>query len=513
MKNIGDTVARLHIFALSALFFLFFPRAAFANAGFRYRNVIEKAAQLAKKPYQNPPGIPRALADLSYSQWQSIRFKPDKALWRGQKLPFEVEFFHPGFLYNRTVAINVVRSGIAQRVRFSRDMFTYGVPGLRPKVPRGLGFAGFRIHYPINTKNYKDEFAVFLGASYFRAVGAGETYGLSARGLAIDTAMAQGEEFPWFREFWLVRPKPGARQVTLYALMDSVSAAAAYRFAIRPGKVTVMTVNCTLFPRKKIEKLGMAPLTSMFFYGENTNVRPAGDFRPQVHDSDGLLAETGTGEWIWRPLINPKKLLITSFQATDPKGFGLFQQDRDFDDYQDLESHYEERPGAWVTPLNGWGKGRVELVEIPEATEYDDNIVAYWVPEHTPESFSYRLEWGPMDATLPPAGRVVGTRTAGSWRTDKLYLIDFNGAMLRRLPAGAPLRGVVTVSGARLVGQQLEKNGATGGWRLVIHVSRNEGHLKRMIRKFSQDERPVELRAFLRLGKSALTDTWSYVDP
>lgn len=500
--------------------FLFFLPAARANAAFfRYKNVVRQAAELAKKTYQAPPPIPRALSALRYNQWRSICFKPEKSLWRRRKLSFEVQLFHPGFLYNRVVAINVVRYGHVRAVPFSREMFNYGIAGLKAETPKGLGFAGFRIHYPINIKKYKDEFAVFLGASYFRATGAGENYGLSARGLAIDCALPAGEEFPWFREFWLVRPVRGARSITVYALMDSPSVAGAYKFMIRPGETTVMTVNCALFPRKKIKKPGIAPLTSMFFYGENTNVRPVDDFRPQVHDSDGLLIETGTGEWIWRPLINPARLLVTSFQMADPKGFGLFQQDRNFNDYQDLESHYEKRPSLWVKPLKGFsGKGRVELVEIPAPDEHDDNIVAYWVPDHIPKSFSYRLEWGPVDSWLPPGGKVIATRTAAGRKSgDKLYLIDFNGARLRHLPAraGARLKGVVTMEGAALTGEQLEKNTATGGWRLIIHARREKGMLGQVISKVAPDgfSRPIELRAFLRLGKNTLTDTWSYVDP
>jgi glucans biosynthesis protein len=307
-----------------------------------------------------------------------------------------------------------------------------------------------------------------------------------------------------------VRPPSGAERITIYALLDSPSGTGGYEFIIRPGKETVMDVACTLFERKKIKKPGIAPLTSMFFYGENTNIRPVDDFRPEVHDSDGLMIAADTGEWIWRPLIDSKRLLVTSFRLKNPKGFGLFQRDRDFDHYQDLESYYEKRPSAWVIPGKGWGEGRVELVEIPTDNDRNDNIVAYWVPKQFPASLSYRLLWGPIDRRLPPLGRVAATRTAaGGQKGIKLYLIDFEGGRLRSLAGNAHVKAAVSVGGADLVGQQIEKNGTTGGWRLVLHVRKKEGALEQVV----PPDRSVELRAALRLGNRVLTETWSYVDP
>jgi glucans biosynthesis protein len=292
-------------------------------------------------------------------------------------------------------------------------------------------------------------------------------------------------------------------------LLDSPSATGGYEFVIRPGKETVMDTTASVFLRKKVKKLGIAPLTSMFFYGENINIRPADDFRPEVHDSDGLMIASGTGEWIWRPLINPKRLLVTSFQLNDPKGFGLFARDRNFDHYQDLESHYEKRPGAWVIPKKGWGKGRVELVEIPTDSERNDNIVSYWVPESLPASFSYQIRWGPKDSRLPPLGYVIATRTsAGKEKGVKVYLIDFEGMKLSSIPGDAHVKADISIGGAELIGQQIHKNNITGGWRLVLHVRKKEGALEQVI----PDDRPIEVRASLRLNDTVLTETWSYVD-
>ena len=512
----GRELIRSKPFALARLsFFLVisFSSAAGAGTSFGYKDVVEKAGKLVEKPFQEPGKVPETLLKLNYDQWRNIRFKPENALWRRENSPFEVQFFHPGFLYNQIVTVNIVQANSVKQVEYSPEMFNYGATGFGDNLPKGLGFAGFRLHYPLHTGKYYDEVIAFLGASYFRAVGAKAQYGLSARGLAIDTAETSGEEFPYFREFWLVRPAPAADKMTIYAMLDSPSAIGAYEFIVRPGKETVMDITCSLFPRNKEKKIGIAPLTSLFSYGENINIRPADDFRPEVHDSDGLMVASGTGEWIWRPLINPKRLLVTSFQLNNPNGFGLFQRDRNFDHYQDLESHYDRRTSAWVVPRKGWGKGRVELVQIPTDNDRNDNIVTYWVPESLPASLSYQLKWGPVDTGLPPLGRVIATRTSvGNEKEIKLYLIDFEGAKLRSLADNALVKADISLGNADLLGQQIQKNSVTGGWRLVLHVRKKEGAIDQLIPKVIPDDRPIELRASLRLGDAVLTETWSYVD-
>jgi periplasmic glucans biosynthesis protein len=484
---------------------------------FSLQNVIDQASSLAKDPYQERQGqVPDFLTNIEYDDWRDIRFKTDQALWLKNKLPFTVQFFHPGFLYNRTIAVYTVDSAGVRPVSFSPDLFDYGDTDLKDRIPSNLGFAGFRVHYPINTETYGDEVIVFLGASYFRAVAAKQTYGLSSRGLAIDTGLALGEEFPFFSHFWLVKPAPDDKKITFYALLDSPSVTGAYRFVVQPGKDTIVDVTSRLFLRKKPEKLGIAPLTSMFFYGENSPQRPMEDFRPEVHDSDGLLITSRSGEWIWRPLHNPRNLLITSFQLPDTAGFGLFQRDVEFDHYQDLEARYETRPSLWISPVGNWGEGRVELIQIPTDSEFNDNIIAFCVPERLPDKdkplwFSYRMNWGRASSGRPPAGRVVATRIAGAKDSKaKKFLIDFAGDRIESFLADKPLTAVVTVDQrVRLLEQQLYKNSVTGGWRLVFLVMVEEpGSIEKVL---PPAKRPVlELKAFLKLGDSAVTETWSY---
>ena len=515
MPRMNNRPGVVELTSLGGLLTLFVGAAAAATSptappppapGFHFANVQQTAAAIARKPYQKPiQTIPPELLKLTYSQYRAIRYRPSKALWRKQKLPFEVQFFHPGFYYNRSVQINVISKGVSSPVPFSISLFHYGKDTALGPVPNNVGFAGFRIHYRINTPRYFDEIAAFLGASYFRAVPRAGLYGLSARGVAVDTALPQGEEFPSFREFWLREPKPHAKSLVLYALLDSKSLTGAYRFRITPGRDTIMDVRATLYLRKTVALLGIAPLTSMFFHGTDTR-RCFNDFRPQVHDSDGLLVHSATGEWVWRPLVNPRKLIVSAFSFNGVDGFGLLQRDRNFDHYQDLEARYDLRPSLWIHPKGNWGAGKIDLVEIPTVDEKHDNIVAFWVP-HQPAtkgsalSFAYTLTWFLHSGHRPPGGYVQATRLVKAKAAHVVKIIvDFSGKQLRALPAKSPVSAMVSVaSPGSLVNEQIEKNVVTGGWRVVFRVH-------------TVPHRPVELRCFLETTpKNVLTETWSYL--
>jgi glucans biosynthesis protein len=447
--------------------------------------------------------VPEALLGLSYDQYREIRFRPEESLWRRERLPFEVQFFHPGAGFDRTVQMNTLHDGEAEALPFSSVLFDYG--GNRvPDLPAKLGFAGLKIMHALNKPG--DELGVFLGASYFRFLCRRATYGLSARGLAVDTGEPGGEEFPRFREFWIERPPPDAKTIVLYALLDGPSVTGAFRFAITPGADTVMLVHEVLYCRRNAAVLGIAPLTSMFWHGENTNTS-YDDFRPEVHDSDGLAAFTGTGEWIFRPLTNPAAARMAAFSDENPRGFGLVQRDRRFEDYQDLEANYHTRPSAWVEPVGSWGRGAVRLLELPAADETHDNIVSFWQPESLPAAgepveYSYKLHWF-MDQIHPPAGYVASTRHGRS-RTQEpeleRFVVDFDGAYLSKEGPTPLIEPVVTVgAGGTLVHATVQKNPSNGTWR-VAFAFRPDG-----------SGRPVELRCFLRKEPHVLTETWSYL--
>jgi periplasmic glucans biosynthesis protein len=493
-----------------------FPAPAAAMVPFSFENVIREARELSERPALEPKSLyPEWLLDLSYDQWRDIRFRPEQALWRKENLPFQVQFFHPGFLYDRTVEVCIVENGRSLPFNVTSDHFDYGKNALSEGMARNVGAAGFRIHTLLNTRNYFDEFLVFLGASYFRAVAKDQLYGLSARGLALDTAMPRGEEFPWFRRFWIVKPRLGDKELTVYALLDSHSVSGAYSFRVKPGPETIISINSVIFLRNTTVKLGIAPLTSMFLFGENTSPRTFMDYRPEVHDSDGLQIAFASGEWLWRPLQNPSSLMVNMFQAPEVKGFGLLQRDTGFGSYEDLETRYERRPSVWIEPRGSWGQGHVELVQIPTPNEINDNIVAYWVPEgplplHQPLRFEYDLRWVAADMLKAPAGKVVATRqNKGMTERHRAFIIDFEGKPLQDLTEREHLDAVITMSGgASLTEHQVFKNPVTGGWRLVFQILVDEQSA--LDKVLPDKKRPVELRAFLRHGRDVLTETWSF---
>jgi glucans biosynthesis protein len=478
-----------------------------ASVAFDFATAAARAEKLAAESFEEGSPIPDWLTQITYDQWRDIRFRPEHTLWRDQSLPFQLQLFHPGFYYNRTVAVNIVDPERVQPLAFSPAQFDYGRNDFAARVPPALGYAGFRVHAPINTPQYYDEVIVFLGASYFRAVAKGQVFGLSARALAIDTALPAGEEFPYFKEFWIVRPEPRAKSLTVYALLDSPSLSGAYELVVTTGEKTVLEVSGRLYLRRQVRKLGLAPLTSMFFHGENT-ARVFDDFRPEVHDSDGLLLHFDSGEWLWRPLDNPRTLNVSVFRMPNPRGLGLMQRDRVFDHYQDLETRRDLRPGVWVVPQGEWGEGRAELVEIPTKSDTNDNIVAFWVPQRQPEpgtpfSFSYTMHWYGDSPAREPDGHVVATRRdRGNVENAHRFVVDFEGRELRAFPADTILRAVVSIASgedsAELLDQHVVKNPVTGGWRLTFQVR-------------PKRKEPIELRAFLDKGTITLTETWSYV--
>jgi len=477
---------------------------------FEFDTVAELARVQAQRPYRivdlKPPS---ELQALTYDQLRDIRFRPDHALWRAENLPFELMFFHLGKFQTEAVRINEIDARGTRHVRYRSADFDYGKNKLSPQRWGDLGFAGFRAHYPLNGTGYKDELAVFLGASYFRALGAGQRYGLSARGLAIDTVGGEREEFPRFTEFWIVRPVADAKVLTVYALLDSPRASGAYQFDIRPGDETVMDVRSRLFLRAGVATLGIAPLTSMFAFGENQPHRM--DFRPEVHDSDGLMVATGEGEWLWRPLINPKQVLATSFSMRSLKGFGLMQRDRNFASYEDHEARYELRPSAWVEPVGSWGPGRVELVQLSTPDETNDNIVAYWVPEQAPGAgqpfdFAYRLHWQGNQMQRPPGAWVTQSRIGRGFAEmapdEQQLIVDFTGPSLESLPSGAVVKAVVSSpANGKITESNAYRVDATGAWRMTVRV-------KQLVLT-----EPTELRGFLQSDAHILTETWSYLLP
>lgn len=394
-------------FLIRSLIFLCvlqFSAPAAAQERFSRKVVLDAASALAMLPYTPPLPVPDPLLALDYDQYRKIQYQKEAAIWGGSPTKFSIELFAPGNLYTSGVDISVIENGEVVDVPVENDTFTSAAPEILELLAAVDKVAGFRLHYFLNNPDYKDEFVVFQGASYFRAVSRGQNYGMSARGLAIDVAEPTGEEFPLFRQFWIERPSSRSDSIVVHALLDSPRVTGAYRFGIYPDDPTHLDVEVTLFARDELRHIGLAPLTSMFMFGDMDR-SDIPDYRTAVHDSQGLAMLTGQGEHLWRPLTNPTTLQISGFGDVNPRGFGLVQRNRLFEDYQDLQAQYHKRPSTWITPIGDWGAGQVVLVEIPTRSEANDNIVAYWRPLNplmpgTPYSFSYQLSW-PNDNPLP----------------------------------------------------------------------------------------------------------------
>ena len=463
---------------------------------------VSKLAQaLAIRPFQKPKvDVPDPFNKLSVEQYRDIRFRADQGLWRGEKLEAELQLFAYGWIYDAPVDIFIVDGGRARALKADGTLFSVGAQ--IPNAPQGApyAFSGFRVHGPINRSDYFDEYAVFQGASFFRSVGRGQSDGLSARGLAVNTGRPGGEEVPLFRAFWIEKPKPGTAEIVVQALLDSPSTTGAYRFVIVPGTSTVIDVELTLYPRREIQHLGLAPLTSMFLHGSASR-RTSNDLRPSVHDSEGIAILNGKGERLWRPLTNPRKLQTSAFVDRDPKGFGLSQRDRSFNNFEDLDGRFERRPTVWVEPKGAWGDGAVELFEIPAEEEIHDNITVFWRPTkpieaEKPYKLAYRLHWGDAVPVAWTGGRVRKTRVGLTRKGVVVFSIDFDGPGVKDLK-DLPVADISASAGATVTNVQVQRHGEIGGVRCTFELQPAASEL-------------VELRLFLRMNEQPISESWLY---
>ncbi|MGQ8364207.1 glucan biosynthesis protein [Glaciecola sp. 1036] len=456
------------------------------------KTLSEKAYEAKTIPADNP------LSQLNYDDYKKIQFERGATIWNREDRNFRVNPLHPGFLFKTPVNLNLVVGGVSRRVLYTSEIFNYDEGQEQVKNTKAQGYSGFSVTTPINRDDKWDEFMVFQGGTYFRAVGKTNWYGLSARGLAINTGKPTGEEFPEFTDFWIERPRETDDALVVHALMESPSVTGAFTFTAKPGEHTRIKVKSTLYPRTDITHFGIAPLTSMFLFNAMNNVR-FDDFRPSVHDSDGLLMLKGNGEQVWRSLANPLRLEVSVFQDHNIKGFGLMQRSRDFEDFEDFEAHYQDRPSAWVTPLNDWGQGHVELFEIPTNMEIHDNIVAFWQPKQPLKAgesyeFNYEIAFGSDAPVKNKIAKVVASASGlsiGS-NTQREFVIDYKADQI-------PEDVVVNAqsSTGRITGTVSKVVPQTGNLRVVV--------------KFEPgDEDLSEIRVGLQQNDKQWGETWLY---
>ena len=478
--------------------------AAVPAFGFGFDEVAREADRVARAPYRALPAVDPAVQALGYDRTRQQRFRAEHSTWRGSGSRYELQYFPLGNGNVRPLAMYEVVGDAVRPLQLPAGAFEHG----------GTGIAGWRLNQWLDAPPRSDEVVAFLGASYFRVLAQGLRYGVSARGVAVDTVGATGEEFPVFTTFWVQRPQPGDSAVQAWALLESPRVTGAYGFVIRPGTSTgtptTVDVRARLTLRANVTRLGIAPLTSMFLAGE---VQPqpqlmTQDYRPEVHDSDGLQIAAGDGEWLWRPLTNPAGVFLTGHAMRSVRGYGLMQRDRAHSSYQDLEARYELRPSAWIEPLGDWGPGRVELLQFHTPDETHDNIGAWWLPERLPPpgqpfEFAWRLHVSDRQP-MPPGGWVAQSRRGHGYRAGALpagqvqYQIDFEGPALAGLVEGEVEPVASGNANVRKLRAVAYPNPVLPGWRVGLEYERID------------PAQPVELRLFLRSGARTLTETWSH---
>lgn len=438
------------------------------------------AAQLAREDYVPPvEDLDPFFAGLQYDDHRRIQFRKDQTLFV-QEAVCGVELFHPGWMFKKPVGFTQIANGQPSPIPFARSLFDYF--GL--EVPKGTkdpsGFSGFRLTALGLKSGQRPEFMAFQGASYFRAVpvGNGLGWGTSARALAINTVGGEKEEFPDFTHFWFKRPSAGEKSFSFLALLDGPSVTGAYEFTVQPGEATVVGIKATLYLRRPVKLLGLAPFSSMFWFGENTQPRPT-DFRLEVHDADGLLIEQEHAPTLWRPLDNGREMRHSVFVIDHLKGFGLQQRDREGGNYEDLEALYHQRTAVWVEPVEGFGRGNLHLIELPTGEETWDNVVTLWEPDNQPATgkpmrFAYNLHW--EREHLHALGKVTSTRqgqtpSAAGQPPVQVFVVDFSkGSLVADKPPGwSPACTVHVANGlAKVLSQTVIANPHTGGWRCTF---------------------------------------------
>ena len=527
MQNpVTDATRRTFLAAISSVIAM---PAAFAQAPngqrtgsdasrFSFETVVERARLLAEAEYQQPKiNLPPEIEALDWDAWRVIRYKNEPDPIRDPAGRYKLGLFHLGHLFKKEVKLHLVHDGVSKPYEYSVKNFDYGNPNFGKNLPANLGYAGFRIHFPLNSMRSFDELISFVGSSYFRFLGRDQKYGLSARGLAIGTGnLDDNEEFPFFKEFWIEQPTNGGEKLSIYALLDSPSLAGAYQFDIYPQDETAINVTASLFSRKPVARLGMAPLTSMFLMGENDrhmNDRNKYDeFRPELHDSDGLLIQTEAGGWLWRPLKNPLIQEVQRFRVSGLKGFGLMQRDRDYANYADIELTYEERPSYWIEPSHDWGTGEVELVELATKDETADNIVCAFIPDGLVEpgkrfNFGYKIRSMHDGLSLHRLGYVRETYNAPAGALggheqmldhSRRFIVDFTGGDLAYYLKHPDLvRIVASAQKSQLVRSFLIPHPKINGFRAMIDVR-------------LEKDTVGTFQCFLQADGKPVTENWQY---
>jgi periplasmic glucans biosynthesis protein len=460
--------------------------------------VVNMAVALASKPFKAPEApLPSLFSGLTFEQYASIRRVPGTAIWSNEKLGFSLEPLHRGFVFTTPIAINVVENGMAQRVIYESADFDFGQ--LQPTGVLGdLGFSGLRV-----LRSYDQGFedvAIFQGASFYRARARGQAFGVTARGLAIRTGDEPGEEFPLFREFWIDKPSPAADTLTIHALLDSASVTGAFRFTLRPLETTIIDTEATLIARVAVDKLGFGPMAAAYLFSGLDHRRPD-DVRAAAYESAGLQILTGSGEWLWRPVSNRETLQISAFSDVNPRGFGFLQRSRSFDAFYDDETHWELKPSLWIEPIGDWAAGDHRLLEIPAASEANENVIVQWRPKTamapaTTQSIAFRQFWCWSPPTKPPLATCVSSRHGKAGNRQR-FAVEMAGDLFADPAKGAAASAEVQAAPGKITSVRLFPYTDRRSVRVVFDLDPGS-------------ESYSELRLTLKVDNQAASETWLY---
>ncbi|KNY20406.1 glucan biosynthesis protein D [Methylobacterium sp. ARG-1] len=473
-----------------------------AGAPFEANTLADIARARAAAPYAAPrtDDVPAVLKGLSRDAYEAIHPVPGRAVWAGRDFGYEIEPLLRGSIFDTPVSLFTVENGRVQPLAYDKDSLIAANIAL-PELTADTAFSGFRLRARFSDGGDVSNFALFQGASFFRLVAEGQDFGINARALALRPADSRGEEFPLFRALFIEAPAPG-QPIVVHALVESESATAAFKLTLTPGReASVAGIDGTVFARAELDHIGLGGMQGSYLFGP-LDRQKVDDLRAAAFSVEGLSIRNGYGEPIWRPVHNPEALQVSAFLDRGPKGFGLMQRARAYDDFEDDRRHWEQRPSLWIEPQDDWSEGAVTLLEIPSDSELNENVFAYWRPKAKLTKggemrFLCRQHWskGWPDPLPPELARVKDSRCGrGSTGTRRLFAVDFQGDGLAR---PEEIEVALSASAGTITRQDRFHYPERRTLRVLFELDPGS-------------ERASELRLGLRRGQDRASETWLF---
>ena len=471
---------------------------------FSAAKVVEMARALAAEPHKPPGSAPLdPLGSASPEEIATIRYRTGDLIWAGAGLAFAIEPVHRSRNFPGEVELYTVEGTTASRVVYDPARCDFGT--LKPPPASAhLGFTGFRILRRRDDGQLLPA-ASLVNASILAGIAPNQAWGAISRPLSVHLPDQIGEEPSQMRAVWIEQPRSVATELVMHALVDTPSLAGAIRFTLRADDATVIDTECTLFTRKQVDHLALAPVQATYLAGP-IDWPPTPDMRPAVYEAAGVQMQTGNGEWIWRPVSNRSRLQISGFVDRDPQGYGLMQRDRGFGAFLDDENDWQRRPSVWIEPIGKWGAGEVTLLEIPAASQNNKNIACYWRPRPglaagAEVNYAYRQFWSWQAPSRPDGaivtasriGRIPGDTSEGKTR----FLVQFEGGQLGDPAKAAAIVPTIWSSAGKVAAIRVYRAPRQNSMRVVFDLDAGGQPL-------------VELRVWLKHDNAPMSEAWLY---